>query len=107
MVLFLIALLIEIQTDYWPTTCSSGLMEAFLPCSEDLWKSSNKEDWEAKYKDDLERRQSTEMLKFKTLKNSQQFEQGTDETACLEDLKDWGARVDAFGATVMMAALTL
>ncbi|KAK9481821.1 hypothetical protein V1527DRAFT_478423 [Lipomyces starkeyi] len=106
MVLFLIALLIETQTDYWPT-CSSGLMEAFLPCSEDLWKSSNREDWEAKYKHDLERRQSTEMLKFKTLKNSQQFEQGTDETACLEDLKDWGARGDAFGATVMMAALML
>jgi hypothetical protein len=106
MVLFLIALLIEIQTDYWPT-CSSGLMEAFLPCCEDLWKSSNREDWKAKYKHDLERRQSTEMLKFKTLKNSQQLDHDTDETACLEDLKDWGARVDPFGAIVMMAALTL
>jgi hypothetical protein len=106
MVLFLIALLIEIQTDHWPT-CSSGLMDAFLPCSEDLWKASSREEWEAQYKHELERRQSAEMLRFKTLKNSQQFEQGTDEAAGLGDLKDWGARVDSFGAAVMMAGLTL
>jgi hypothetical protein len=106
MLLFIIALLIEIQTDHWPT-CRSGLMEAFLPCSEDLWKASNREDWEAKYKRDLQRRHSRDILKFKTLKDSQQLEQGTHETAGLEDLKDWGARVDPLGAAVMMAAFTL
>lgn len=82
-------------------------MEIFLPCSEDLWSSPHRQDWEAKYKLSLKKRQSTETLKFGILKTSQQLGQVADGTALSEDLKDWSSHVDGFGVTVLMTALTL
>lgn len=107
MVLFLINLLVDIKIDYWAVEDDcSGVMGAYLPCSEDLWESSDREGWEAKYKHFLEKKQSQEMLQFGMLKASQQLEKGTSGTAWAKDLKAWSSRVDSLGAVVMMAALT-
>lgn len=108
MVLFLINELIDIRIDYWAgeEDCD-GLMQAFLPCSKDLWESSTRENWESLYKRYSEKRSSTEMLRFGMLKTSQLVESDNVGATYLKDLSHWSSRLDALGRTVMMTAFTL